>query len=128
MDETKFTYWRGDRLKELIADRGMRQIDLANGMRRLLPDAANYQQQHISQWVNNELAPRADEIAAMSVVLNCNVLYLLNLSSLPEVLQTSDLTPDQIRMIRALNSGDFQKFLQFAAKGQFKGGGSSSIE
>ncbi len=100
---------RGDRLRAIREQRGLTQQELT--------ERCGLGVNAIWKYENGENDPTGDVIARIAKELEVTSDFLLGLVDHPEArLQTSNLTPDQRRLLAAFESGDVVALLRLATK------------
>jgi transcriptional regulator with XRE-family HTH domain len=100
---------RGDRLRAIREQRGLTQQELA--------ERCGLGINAVWKYENEESDPSGDVVARLAKELDVSSDYLLGLVDHPEErLQTSNLTPDQRRLLAAFESGDVVALLRMATK------------
>lgn len=67
----------GKRLKQLMADRGLRQVDILEKAAPFFTDKTKISKTDLSQYINDKTEPRQDKLFILAKALNVNEAWLM---------------------------------------------------
>lgn len=90
----------GQRLKQIMEERGMKQIDIINAAKPFFTDKVKITKTDLSQYVNDKVEPRSDKLYILAKGLKVPEQWLLGFdehsSSNPKPIKTADLADDDV--------------------------------
>ncbi|SEW20213.1 helix-turn-helix domain-containing protein [[Clostridium] fimetarium] len=84
----------GEQLKTLRISHSLNQVDLAKML--------NVSKQTVSNWENSNIMPSVDKLREIAIYFSCSTDYLLELNENNFLIETSDITAEQIAHIQQL--------------------------
>lgn len=67
----------GDRLKELMRERNLKQVDILNKVRKFERDGIKISKPDLSQYVNGKTEPRQEKLYILAEALDVNEAWLM---------------------------------------------------
>ena len=89
----------GQRLKEIMDKRGLKQVDIIEASKPFFTDKVKISKTDLSQYVNDKAEPRSDKLYILAKGLNVPEQWLLGFDdddSTPPTPKTADLSDDDV--------------------------------
>lgn len=102
----------GDRLRQLMDDRGLKQVDILKATKPFFTDKVKISKTDLSQYVNNKAEPRSDKLYILAKGLNVSEQWLLgfnNTNTAPSpsnIIYPEGLERVQIPLVGEIACGD----------------------